>query len=74
MANEHTGSETIGAAGDRGTMTLFRSDRAEDLGAIALAVLVVVVVVVLTVFMKPPAAATPAPAAPAALPGAAPGR
>ncbi len=62
------GSETIGATGERGRMTLFRDDRSEDLGAIALAVLVIAAVVVITVFVNPlaapkPPAATPAPAA-----------
>lgn len=29
-----TGSETIGAPGDKSKMTLFKDDRAEDIGAI----------------------------------------
>ena len=74
MANRpnppHSGSETIGAAGERGKMTLFRDDRSEDLGAIVLATLVVAVVVVITVFTKPsaptPPAATVTPAPPTA--------
>jgi hypothetical protein len=66
MANEHTGSETIGAAGDKGKMTLFRDDRAEDFGAILLAVLVIAAVVVLTAFKTPAPPAHPAPPAPAA--------
>ena len=33
-----TGSETIGAAGDKSKMTLFKDDRAEDVGAIILSV------------------------------------
>jgi hypothetical protein len=53
-----TGSETIGAAGDKGKMTLFKDDRAEDFGAIIVSVLVIATVMVLT--MKKPA---PAPAA-----------
>lgn len=53
MAEEHTGSETIGAAGEKSRMTLFRDDRAEDVGAILLAILVVAIVVVMTVFVAP---------------------
>lgn len=55
MAEEHTGSETIGAAGEKSRMTLFRDDRAEDVGAILLAILVVAIVVVMTVFVAPAA-------------------
>ena len=67
MAN--TGSETIGAAGDKSKMTLFKDDRAEDMGAIIVSVLVIATVMVLT--MNKPAAQVPtapaaAPAAPAA--------
>jgi len=43
-----TGSETIGAAGDKSKMTLFKDDRAEDVGAIILSVLVIAVIVILT--------------------------
>ncbi len=32
-----TGSETLGAAGEKGKMTLFKDDRAEDIGAIVVA-------------------------------------
>jgi hypothetical protein len=82
MAEEHTGSETIGAAGEKSRMTLFRDDRAEDLGAILLAVLVIATVVVIVTFFRsaaPPVQSTPvaapAPAtAPAAAPAATPGR
>lgn len=51
MAEEHTCSEAIGAAGEKrkSRMTLFRDDRAEDVGAILLAILVVAIVVVMTV-------------------------
>ncbi len=66
-----SGSETIGATGERGRMTLFRDDRSEDLGAIALAVLVIAAVVVITVFVNPPA---PKPPAATAAPAAAPAR
>ena len=61
MAN--TGSETIGAAGDKSKMTLFKDDRAEDIGAIIVSVLVIAAVMVLT--MNKPAAKPPAPPAPA---------
>jgi hypothetical protein len=43
-----TGSETIGAAGDKSKMTLFKDDRAEDVGAIILSVIVIAIIVVLT--------------------------
>lgn len=43
-----TGSETIGAAGDKSKMTLFKDDRAEDVGAIILSVLVIATIVILT--------------------------
>ena len=59
-----TGSETLGAAGDKSKMTLFKDDRAEDFGAIIVSVLVIAAVMVLT--MNKPAAKPPAPAAPAA--------
>jgi len=69
------GSETIGAVGDKSKMTLFKDDRAEDMGAIITSVLVIAAVMVLT--MKKPEtapvaapAAVTAPAAPAAAPAA----
>ncbi len=65
MAN--TGSETIGAAGDKSKMTLFKDDRAEDFGAIIVSILVIATVMVLT--MNKPAA-PPAPAAAPAAPAA----
>jgi len=43
-----TGSETIGAAGEMGKMTLFKDDRAEDIGAIILSVIVVAIIIILT--------------------------
>ncbi|MHB9102353.1 MAG: hypothetical protein ACYC2E_12655 [Sulfuricella sp.] len=43
-----TGSETIGAVGDKSKMTLFKDDRAEDIGAIILSVLVIAAIVILT--------------------------
>lgn len=43
-----SGSETIGAAGDKSKMTLFKDDRAEDIGAIIVSVIVIAIVVVLT--------------------------
>jgi len=49
MANGNkTGSETIGAAGPKSKMTLFKDDRAEDIGSIILTVLIVAVVVLMT--------------------------
>lgn len=56
-----TGSETMGAAGDKSKMTLFKDDRAEDLGAIVVSILVIATIMVLT--MNKPAAKPPAPAA-----------
>jgi hypothetical protein len=48
MANEiKAGSETIGAAGAKSKMTLFRDDRAEDIGAIIVTVIIVAVIVLL---------------------------
>lgn len=48
MANENkTGSETIGAAGAKSKMTLFKDDRAEDIGSIIVTVLIVAVIVVI---------------------------
>ncbi|OIR14715.1 hypothetical protein GALL_45210 [mine drainage metagenome] len=44
---QKTGSETIGAAGPKSKMTLFKDDRAEDIGAIILTVLIVAVIVLL---------------------------
>jgi len=61
-----TGSETMGAAGDKGKMTLFKDDRAEDLGAIVVSVLVIAAVMVLTMKKAGEAPAEPA-AAPAAV-------
>lgn len=63
-----TGSETMGAVGDKSKMTLFKDDRAEDIGAIILSALVIAIVVVLT--MKKPEPA-PAPVAVEAAPAAA---
>lgn len=49
MAEEQkSGSETLGSAGDKSRMTLFRDDRAEDIGAIILSVIVIAVVILLT--------------------------
>ena len=47
MANK-SGSETVGAAGDKHKMTLFRDDRAEDIGAILVAALVIAFIVIYT--------------------------
>lgn len=57
-----SGSETIGAAGEKSKMTLFKDDRAEDMGAIVVSVLVIATVMVLTM-KKPEAAPEGAPAA-----------
>jgi hypothetical protein len=43
-----TGSETIGAPGDKSKMTLFKDDRAEDFGAIVVSIIVIAIVVLLT--------------------------
>jgi flagellar basal body L-ring protein FlgH len=59
-----TGSETIGASGDKSKMTLFKDDRAEDIGAIIMSVLIIAAIMVLT--MNKPVAQPVAPAAPAA--------
>jgi flagellar basal body L-ring protein FlgH len=59
-----SGSETIGAPGDKSKMTLFKDDRAEDIGAIIMSVLVIATIMVLT--MNKPPAQPAAPAAPAA--------
>ena len=49
MANqEKLGSETIGAAGPKSKMTLFKDDRAEDIGSIVLTVIIVAAIVLLT--------------------------
>jgi flagellar basal body L-ring protein FlgH len=48
MAKTQTGSETLGAAGDKGKMTLFKDDRAEDIGAIILTILVIAFIVLWT--------------------------
>ena len=61
-----TGSETIGAAGDKSKMTLFKDDRAEDLGAIVVSILVIATIMVLTMNKPAPQAPAAAPAATAA--------
>ena len=58
-----TGSETIGAPGDKSKMTLFKDDRAEDIGAIIMSVLVIATIMVLTI---KPASQPSAPVTPAA--------
>ncbi len=67
---QKTGSETIGAAGEKSKMTLFKDDRAEDIGAIVIAALVIAYILVATSGKSapPPAApmAPPAATAPAA--------
>jgi flagellar basal body L-ring protein FlgH len=46
--SEKMGSETIGAAGPKSKMTLFKDDRAEDIGSIIVTVIIVAAVVLLT--------------------------
>ncbi len=48
MSEQKSGSETLGAAGEKNQMTLFKDDRQEDWGAIILSVIVVALVVLLT--------------------------
>ncbi len=60
-----TGSETLGASGDKSKMTLFKDDRAEDVGAIIVSALVIAYIVMVTTGKAPPP--PPAPAAPAAV-------
>lgn len=48
MANQKTGSETLGSAGDKSQMTLFKDDRQEDWAAILISVIVVAIIVVMT--------------------------
>ena len=49
MADEQkAGSETIGAIGPKSKMTLFKDDRAEDIGAIIVTIIIVAVIVLLT--------------------------
>ncbi|GAO35950.1 hypothetical protein SCT_1347 [Sulfuricella sp. T08] len=68
-----TGSETIGAPGDKSKMTLFKDDRAEDIGAIIMSVLVIATIMVLTMNKPAPQPATPAaPTATTAAPAIAP--
>ena len=45
---EKAGSETLGSAGDKSRMTLFRDDRQEDFGAILLSIVAVALIVVMT--------------------------
>ena len=55
MANEQkTGSETIGAAGPKSKMTLFKDDRAEDIGAIIVTVIIVAVIVLSLIHISEP--------------------
>jgi hypothetical protein len=70
-----SGSETIGAAGDKSKMTLFKDDRAEDIGAIIVSVLVIATVMVLNVnkAAAPSTASIAAPASAVSAPAAAPG-
>ena len=65
---QKSGSETLGAAGEKSKMTLFKDDRAEDIGAIVVAALVIAYVMVMTTGKAPsqppsaPATQTTAPA------------
>lgn len=45
---EKTGSETLGSAGEKSKMTLFRDDRQEDLGAILVSIIVVALIIIIT--------------------------
>jgi hypothetical protein len=45
---EKIGSETIGAIGPKSKMTLFKDDRAEDIGSIIVTVIIVAAIVLLT--------------------------
>ena len=45
---EKAGSETLGSAGEKSRMTLFRDDRQEDFGAILLSIVAVALIVVMT--------------------------
>ncbi len=48
MANQKTGSETLGSAGEKSQMTLFKDDRQEDWAAILISVIVVAIIVIMT--------------------------
>jgi len=48
MSEQKSGSETLGAAGEKNQMTLFKDDRQEDWGAIIFSIIVVALVVILT--------------------------
>jgi len=48
MANQKTGSETLGSAGEKSQMTLFKDDRQEDWAAIIVSILVVAIIVIMT--------------------------
>lgn len=65
---QKTGSETIGAAGEKNRMTLFKDDRSEDLGAIFVSAIIIAFVMVTTSRepVAPPAAPAAAPASTAA--------
>ena len=68
---QKTGSETIGAAGEKSKMTLFRDDRAEDIGAIIVSALVIAYIMVVTAGKSappPPPQTAPAPATAPATP------
>lgn len=67
---QKTGSETIGAAGEKSKMTLFKDDRQEDIGAIVVSALIIAGIIVMSPKAPAPAATAPAaaPAAPAPAP------
>jgi hypothetical protein len=48
MANQKSGSETLGSAGDKSQMTLFKDDRQEDWAAIIVAVVAVAIIIIAT--------------------------
>jgi len=49
------GSETMGAAGDKSRMTLFKDDRSEDMGAILFAAVIIAIVMMISAKKPAPA-------------------
>ncbi len=70
MADPKSGSETIGAAGEKGKMTLFKDDRQEDTGAIVVAALIIAGIIIMSPKAPPAPAAPAATTAPATAPAA----
>ena len=48
MAEEKVGSETMGSTNPKSKMTLFKDDRAEDMGAIVFSAILIAIIVVMT--------------------------